>query len=1306
MIGSAADAAAGEFRRRLRQDPCHVPSLCGLATVHLQRRESAAALRLLRHALRQTESFPRAWALLSQVLLASGRLLEAETTIRRALSLDAGNARYWIALASVNNRLLRAEAALAAYREAQRLDPALPLQLSIGHVLKALGRRSECERAYHECLAREPSSGEAYWSLADLKTYRFSDAEIEAMEALVRGGGRDEGNLARLHFALGRAREQRADARRAFAHYDLGNRMRRRQAPFDYAAFEATCARVIARFDRGFFAATAGAGHRDASPIFIVGLPRSGSTLVEQILASHSAVEGTMELPNIPAYVHELDALGADHDAYPDSACAAPPAVFGALGRRYVAETRPLRTGRLHFIDKMPNNFVHVGLIHAMLPDAVVIDVRRHPMDACLSCYRQHFAAGQAFSYDLAGLGRYYRQYLSVMDHWDRVLPGKVLRVSYEELVRDAEATIRRILGHCGLSFESACLQFHTTERLIRTASSEQVRQPLYVSSVGHWRRFERELEPLRRSLGSCLARFPEPAPLRRSGGPAAPPAPPRRPVSAVSLAVAAVMQAALWERAAAAPGPIDDLQEVIVTARKRAENVQDVPQSIDLLAARDVRNLDVVRIEDISLLAPSVSMISTGPGGQRLFIRGASDGSDPNFGHSNVSTTAFMVDDLSLNLYGHGPDLHLYDIERIEILNGPQGTLFGPGALSGALRVVTRKPDARAPSAGVDLEGAQIRAGGQSGSVEAYANLPLIEGSTALRVSAYHVRDGGYIDNELATRHWLNGVTSTNAAWVGRDQNTRDVLGGRVAIQHSWSDTGLVRLTAYYQQQTYQGTWDEDPTNVGPHEIRRFSPQGGFNYGRFLELHVEADAGIADLIYAGGYSSQRNRRLYDFSDYAQYDSYATFIQSLTCVTDPASAPGDHGCKVPYMYGQVDSIVERASNELRLQSKPGSRSHWTAGIYWEKTRNPYSGFEKLPNINFAGGPAQAQLVQYGGTPLPEEFYSDFADFRTLQLAEFGDLSYDLGDRWSLEGGIEHFRSSQSEHDYWYTYFQYPKIPSDWSASAKRTNFKAGLTFKPRAQTLAYLSFAQGFRDGGFNYVPANLSNPQIPRSFQPDTLNNFELGLKSGFWGGRLTWNNALYYMPWKNYQIGVSWPTAPFGFQANVGDVRIYGLESIVEGRPIDRLQISLRASYNDSTLITNSYENARFIVVPGEHLPEAPYFNWNGIVRYELDWRPGTRLYAQLDLDHKGSMFNSLRVNARLEQPGYTIGNLRVGASRPDSQWQAEAFVTNVANSHAVVFINTTGYDNYPGISNPEITVSPRTFGLRLHYRWGPGP
>ncbi len=497
------------FREILKADPSHVAALVGLAALSLTADAPRDAERLLRHALKQTEHMPLIWRGLGPTLLGLGRVAEAEAAARRLMKIEPDNPQSWVMIASVATRHLRQEEALEAYEHAARLQPQeVRLRLSIGHVQKTLGRRPDSEASYKQALRMDPGVAEAYWSLADLKNYTFGDAEMTAMEGLLAGDKRDRNNEAQLHFALGKACEQRARYPQAFAHYVKGNALRRLDVPFSIENFERRTARIRAFFDGKFFAARAGAGNQSSAPIFIVGLPRSGSTLLEQILASHSRVEGTMELPNIINLAYEFDDMVPTRDGYPETVGTVPDAQLTALGTRYLQETLSLRSGREHFTDKLPNNFNHIGIIQAILPRASIIDARRHPMDSCFSTFKQHFAQGQAFSYDLEDLGRYYRCYLSLMDHWDAVLPGKVLHLQYEELVREPEIQIRRLLEHCGLTFEPACLNFHETRRSVRTASAEQVRQPLYSSGVGYWRHFESELGPLRQALGESLARF------------------------------------------------------------------------------------------------------------------------------------------------------------------------------------------------------------------------------------------------------------------------------------------------------------------------------------------------------------------------------------------------------------------------------------------------------------------------------------------------------------------------------------------------------------------------------------------------------------------------------------------------------------------------------------------------------------------------------------------------------------------------------------------------------------------------------
>jgi tetratricopeptide (TPR) repeat protein len=510
LVAEDRKTAEEVLRRILQDDASHVAALCGLAALSVAADKPRDAERLLRHALKQSAHNPLTWRELALALTKLTRLEEAQAAARHVLKIEPENPDAWITLGAVSTRLMRHDQALEAYTQAGRLKPDdFRTPLTLGHIYKTLGRRNESEAAYKAALVMNPAAGEAYWSLADLKNYTFEDAEIAAMRHLLTEQKIERADTAQLCFALGKALEQRRQYAESFAYYARGNAVRRLDAPFDIEHFERRTARIRAFFDRAFFEQRAGAGDPSAAPIFIVGLPRSGSTLIEQILASHSCVEGTMELPNIINLAHQFDDMDPSREAYPESIGTAPLGLLSALGGRYLDETAPLRTrGKQHFTDKLPNNFSHIGLIHAILPNATIIDARRHPMDCCFSTFKQHFAEGQTFSYDLADLGRYYRCYLSLMDHWDEVLPGKVLHVQYEEMVLDPETNIRRLLDHCRLPFESACLKFHETRRSVRTASAEQVRQPMYTSGVGHWRHFEKELEPLRQALGDSLERF------------------------------------------------------------------------------------------------------------------------------------------------------------------------------------------------------------------------------------------------------------------------------------------------------------------------------------------------------------------------------------------------------------------------------------------------------------------------------------------------------------------------------------------------------------------------------------------------------------------------------------------------------------------------------------------------------------------------------------------------------------------------------------------------------------------------------
>jgi tetratricopeptide (TPR) repeat protein len=503
---AAGDVRQAEalYRSVLAADGGHIGAICGLALIALGADRPSDADRLLVHALKQSPRVPVIWRTRAQVLIAQGRLEEAQAAGRYLTAIEPASAQSWITVAAAAARSLQQEAALIAYRRAAQLRPSeVRLQTSLGHVHKALGQRAESEAAYHSALALDPLDGEAWWSLADLKNYRFTDAEVIQLAQLLTAPSPSV-HEAQWAFAYGKALEQRGDHAAAFASYARGNARRREDSPFDADGFEAHCERVIAAFSADFFATRTGVGDPRPGPIFIVGLPRSGSTLLEQILASHPAVEGTMELQTVPAIVRDLELRSPNGGGYPDAIQGLTPADWATLGRRYLTETTVLHPNRPYFTDKLPNNWLHVGLIAAMLPGALLIDARRQPMDACYSAFRQHFAEGQTFTYDLTDLGRYYRAYLGVMAHWNAVLPGRVLTVHYEAVVGDPDAEIRRVLAHCGLPYDPRCLRFHETRRTVRTASAEQVRQPIYTSGVGYWRQVAAELAPLKDALGAA----------------------------------------------------------------------------------------------------------------------------------------------------------------------------------------------------------------------------------------------------------------------------------------------------------------------------------------------------------------------------------------------------------------------------------------------------------------------------------------------------------------------------------------------------------------------------------------------------------------------------------------------------------------------------------------------------------------------------------------------------------------------------------------------------------------------------------
>jgi predicted Zn-dependent protease len=524
LLAAAADIHAGQLddaeaklaarAARLPDDPVGTRMQGELAW---RRGDMTEALRLVERAVTLAPGFDLARDFLVRLLMQVNRLPDALTHAEMLAQSPVGGSAGRLVLASALVRLGDQERARGIYEALLEEQPDQPLLWqNLGHVLKTLGEQGEAIAAYRAAVARQPTLGEAWWSLANLKTVKLEAADIAAMEAALAALAKEEDreeDVFHLHFSLGKAYEDAGDAAQSFAHYDTGNRLRRTLVRYDADLLSAEAGAAAATFSVPFIAQTGEGGCPAEDPIFIVGLPRSGSTLVEQILASHSMIEGTMELSEMMVIAARLQSR-VDEGEFADFAAmvrSLGPKERLRLGEEYIERTRVHRkTDALRFTDKMPNNWQHTGLIRLILPNAKIVDARRHPMSCCFSGWKQHFARGQTFTYDLTEIGRYYCDYVKLMAHYDAAAPGAVHRVIYERMVADTEAEVRRVLDYLGLPFEEGCLEFHRNTRAVRTASSEQVRQPIYSDAVEHWKAFAQWLGPLEAALGDVATCYPD----------------------------------------------------------------------------------------------------------------------------------------------------------------------------------------------------------------------------------------------------------------------------------------------------------------------------------------------------------------------------------------------------------------------------------------------------------------------------------------------------------------------------------------------------------------------------------------------------------------------------------------------------------------------------------------------------------------------------------------------------------------------------------------------------------------------------
>jgi len=497
------DEAEKLLRGYLKEQRDDAAALRLLAEIGARLGRLDAAERLIKGALRVAPDFPAAQSLLERIeddrTAQSNRQPSEFPRGLRPKGVDAVD---------------QYAEALDVYERVVERIPASPRNwISFGHILRTVGKQKDAIAAYRHAISLKPDAGEAWWALADLKTRELGSEDIDRLSDLLGGGSADRNELSRLHFALGRALEQSGRFQESFHHYSEGNRIVAAANPYDPDAIARHVDDSIRLFDGDYYPEREGAGFDAPDPIFVLGMPRAGSTLIEQILASHPEVEGTMELPDMIGIANWLAGekrAAFEESDYLSNLAALPAAELLKLGKGYIWGTALRRqTDKPFFIDKMPNNWLHLGMILTILPKARIIDARRHPMACGFSNFRQHYALGQGFSYDLADIGSFYADYVRMIDHFDRIAPGRVIRVIHEELTADPEGGIRSLLDRLDLPFDEACLQFHENKRAVRTSSSEQVRQPINRGGLNQWRAFDPWLGPLRQALGPIADCYP-----------------------------------------------------------------------------------------------------------------------------------------------------------------------------------------------------------------------------------------------------------------------------------------------------------------------------------------------------------------------------------------------------------------------------------------------------------------------------------------------------------------------------------------------------------------------------------------------------------------------------------------------------------------------------------------------------------------------------------------------------------------------------------------------------------------------------
>ena len=746
-----------------------------------------------------------------------------------------------------------------------------------------------------------------------------------------------------------------------------------------------------------------------------------------------------------------------------------------------------------------------------------------------------------------------------------------------------------------------------------------------------------------------------------------------------------------------------DIVEQIIVTARRREADIQDTPVSIQAFTADNIEDLDIAKFEDFADLSPSMSYISAGPGTQLMHIRGVSDGGIPHVFRTNGATTSFYLDEQPVSgRAGGAPDLHLYDIERIEVLRGPEGTYYGSASVSGTVRIITKKPNPEAFEWGADVSTGSITDGAMQYTTEAFVNVPLSD-RAALRGVVWYDDSDGFIDNVATNLTYTNGATVSNAPFAGEDYNDETTKGGRVSLLVDLNDNWQATASLATQTMDTNGAWDHDPTNHGDLQVARFGPEYTDLSTDQYAFTLSGATPIGDLIYAGSYYVREDFAVNDYSSYVEYASFGGWIQQHAC--ENFYWYGFSGCNDPSIFFESEDNSHRLSHELRLTSNAdsGSRLNWIVGAFYE--RSWYDGyiFWEMPGINFENGPAACYTQAAGVTPLPLEWWScpgwKGGDTDT---AIYGDVSFDFTDKLTIGVGMRAFKWEADNNEGFscgYPWEEKVYSASDDNPSDNDQTYKLNASYTVNDDLMLYFAYGEGFRRGGSNPM---VTHAEVPEFYEPDYTESYEIGWKATLADKRVVLNGAVYHIDWDNFQtVLYDLLTVPFNFRRNVSGATIDGIEVDLTAQLNANWSLFGGIAYNAAELegdFATIAREPRFVYADnGRRLAHVPEWKATANLRYD---RPvgANNVYGQVSWAFTDERWNLLARQSEqtpVIMDSYTLIHLRAGWETQDGNLGVEFFINNATDERAQIFQNSGYYD-------PRITTNqPRTFGLRLKVR-----